>query len=97
MNYRLKKKTKDPLQPTEAEQGEIFFRGRNTMMGYLANPDLGEEHVKDIQKKNAETIDADGWIYSGDKGCMEANGMFRITGWYKEHRAGGREHRACVS
>merc|ERR1719487_1187241 len=54
------------------------------MMGYLANPALGPEHVDDIEKKNKETIDEEGWLHSGDKGCMDSNGMFRITGRYKE-------------
>ena len=35
--------------------------------GYLANPDLGEDHVAEIQKKTAEAIDAEGWLHSGDK------------------------------
>ena len=29
------------LAPTEEEQGELCFRGRHVMMGYLANPELG--------------------------------------------------------
>lgn len=53
-------------------------------MGYLANPSLGEAHVKEIQEKNSGAIDADGWLHSGDKGCRGTNGMFRITGRYKE-------------
>jgi len=70
--------------PTEAEQGEICFRGRNIMMGYLANPALGEEHVQEIKKKTAEAIDENGWLHSGDKGFMDQEGMFKITGRYKE-------------
>jgi len=68
----------------ESQQGEICYRGRHIMMGYLANPDLGEEHVKEIQKKTADAIDAEGWLHSGDKGCLGKNGMLKITGRYKE-------------
>ena len=32
----------------------------------------------------AETIDKDGWLHSGDKGCVDRRGMFRVTGRYKE-------------
>jgi len=74
----------DMFNPTEEEQGEICFRGRHIMLGYMANPDLGEEHVKEITKKNEEAIDADGWLHSGDKGCMDKRGMVKITGRYKE-------------
>jgi long-chain-fatty-acid--CoA ligase ACSBG len=74
----------DIFKPDEAHQGELCFRGRHVMMGYLANPDLGEAHVQEIRKKNAESIDDDGWLHSGDKGCQGSNGMFRITGRYKE-------------
>merc|ERR1712054_293719 len=50
----------------------------------MANPDLGAEHVKDIEKKTAETIDADGWLHSGDKGMITIDRMVKITGRYKE-------------
>merc|ERR1712178_12629 len=53
-------------------------------MGYMAQPDLGEEHVQEITKKNRETIDAEGWLHSGDKGMITENGMVKITGRYKE-------------
>jgi len=74
----------DLFSPTEEEQGEICFRGRHIMLGYMANPHLGEEHVAEITKKNEEAIDAEGWLHSGDKGCMDARGMVKITGRYKE-------------
>jgi long-chain-fatty-acid--CoA ligase ACSBG len=74
----------DLTNPSEAEQGEVCFRGRHIMMGYMANPDMGKEHVAEIQKKTTDAIDADGWLHSGDKGCMDARGMLRITGRYKE-------------
>jgi long-chain-fatty-acid--CoA ligase ACSBG len=75
---------KNMFQPTEEEQGELCYRGRHIMMGYMANPKLGEDHVKEIEKKNRETIDEEGWLHSGDKGCCDERGMFRITGRYKE-------------
>merc|ERR1719355_360228 len=53
-------------------------------MGYMANPDLGPDHLKEIEKKTAETIDADGWLHSGDKGMITVAGMTKITGRYKE-------------
>merc|ERR1719277_1340483 len=53
-------------------------------MGYLAQEDLGSAHVSEIQKKNAETIDKDGWLHSGDKGMVTKQGMVKITGRYKE-------------
>jgi len=74
----------DLFHPKESEQGEICFRGRHIMMGYLANPKLGEDHVNTIKDKNAEAIDSDGWLHSGDKGCISKLGMVRITGRYKE-------------
>merc|ERR1711915_789906 len=64
--------------------GEICFRGRCIMMGYMACKDMGDKHVAEIQKKNRDTIDAEGWLHSGDKGLRTMSGMFKITGRYKE-------------
>merc|ERR1719316_1918853 len=50
----------------------------------MANATLGQEHVREITKKTAETIDRDGWLHSGDKGLITAAGMVKITGRYKE-------------
>merc|ERR1711871_167370 len=75
---------KDINNPTEEEQGEICYRGRNIMAGYMANPDLGKEHVAEIKKKVSDAIDADGWLHSGDKGCLSKRKMLKITGRYKE-------------
>merc|ERR1740121_504358 len=85
----LNKKTECPPAPTAGEQddkymGDLCFRGRGIMMGYLACSDMGADHVKSIQKKSEETIDADGWLHSGDKGLKTVNGMYKITGRYKE-------------
>lgn len=72
------------FKATEAEQGEICFRGRNIMLGYMANPKLGKEHVEQIEGKNMGCIDDDGWCHSGDKGTKDIHGMVKITGRYKE-------------
>lgn len=69
---------------SDAVQGEVCYRGRHIMMGYMANPDLGPEHVAAIKAKNAEAIDGEGWLHSGDKGLMDADCMVKITGRYKE-------------
>jgi len=74
----------DTTVTDEAVMGELCYRGRHIMMGYLAQPDLGAAHVSDIKKKNAETIDAEGWLHSGDKGLITKDGMVKITGRYKE-------------
>jgi len=65
-------------------QGELCFRGRSIMMGYLAQQRLGPDHVEEIEKKTAEAIDNEGWLHSGDKGMITEAGMVKITGRYKE-------------
>lgn len=59
--------------PDENGEGEICMRGRNTMMGYLKNDDATKS-----------TIDANGYIMSGDKGKIEKDGHLKITGRIKE-------------
>jgi long-chain-fatty-acid--CoA ligase ACSBG len=74
----------DTTVTDEKFMGELCYRGRHIMMGYMAQPEMGAAHVKDIKKKNEETIDAEGWLHSGDKGLITQDGMVRITGRYKE-------------
>ena len=72
-----------PPTPVE-EQGEICMRGRHVMMGYMAQPLLGADHMASVAVKMAEAVDEEGWLRSGDKGCRGSTGMVRITGRYKE-------------
>merc|ERR1711870_202449 len=84
----LNKKEECPAAPSlnssgDEYQGEICFRGRCIMMGYLACKDMGDAHVAEINKKTKDTIDAEGWLHSGDKGLKSKTGMVKITGRYK--------------
>lgn len=54
-------------------QGELCNRGYNNMKGYYKNP-----------QATAETIDANGWLHSGDLGIKDENGNYRITGRIKD-------------
>ena len=59
--------------------GEIVYRGYSIMQGYLRDPEA-----------TARTIDADGWLHSGDQGVMLPGGFVRFMGRYKEMlRVGG--------
>jgi len=85
----LNKKVECPRAPEldaldEQYQGELCFRGRSIMMGYMACPDFGPAHVAEMQKKTAETIDTEGWLHSGDVGMLDQDGMLHITGRLKE-------------
>ncbi|MDH3642638.1 MAG: AMP-binding protein, partial [Gammaproteobacteria bacterium] len=64
---RIVDSNNQPLPPEEP--GEIVVRGYAVMSGYLDNPDA-----------NAASIDADGWLHTGDRGVCDERGYFRILG-----------------
>jgi fatty-acyl-CoA synthase len=55
------------------ELGEICFRGHGVMQGYYRKPE-----------ETANTVDADGWLHSGDLGFLRADGCLRFLGRYKD-------------
>ena len=55
------------------DSGEIQVKAPWTMLGYYLQPEL-----------TAETITEDGWLRTGDKGAVDAQGRLRITGRVKD-------------
>lgn len=55
------------------EVGEVCIRGNGVMQGYLDDPDA-----------TRETIDANGWLHTGDIGVLNAQGYLSITDRKKE-------------
>ncbi len=53
--------------------GEFCSRGYNTMKGYYKMP-----------QATADTVDAQGWLHSGDLACRDEQGNYRITGRLKD-------------
>jgi fatty-acyl-CoA synthase len=62
------------------QQGELCARGYAVMKGYDNDP-----------ASTAQTIDADGWLHSGDLATMRQDGCFRITGRAKDMISRGGE------
>ena len=53
--------------------GEICIRGRHVFKGYFKNP-----------AATAESVDAEGWLHSGDIGTIDADGFLQVTDRKKE-------------
>lgn len=63
----------DGMEVRLAENGEVLARGAMVMRGYLDDP-----------KATAETIDADGWLHTGDVGTLDEHGNLTITDRLKD-------------
>ena len=53
--------------------GDICSRGYAVMKGYWGDPE-----------KTAETVDAEGWLHSGDLGVMDEDGYVQVVGRLKD-------------
>ncbi len=62
-----------PGLPLPDGSGELLVRGPNVMKGYYRRPDL-----------TAQTIDADGWLHTGDLARIDPDGAVSIVGRSKE-------------
>ena len=57
----------------DGEHGEFVARGYNIMKGYYKMP-----------RETAQTIDADGWLHSGDICMKTPDGYYKVTGRLKD-------------
>lgn len=63
----------DGGQAPQGESGELLVRGPNVMQGYFEEPE-----------QTAATIDAEGWLHTGDVACIGADGRLRILDRLKD-------------
>jgi len=63
---------KCPISAEDQKAGEIQMRGPNVMMGYYND-----------KIKTSEVITSDGWLRTGDLGCVDRKGSLHIKGRLK--------------
>ncbi len=63
--------TKEEVLP--GQEGEILVRGYNVMLGYYNMPD-----------ETSKTINSEGWLHTGDIGCLTEEGYLLIKGRCKD-------------
>ncbi len=59
------------LELPTGEKGEIVIRGENVMKGYWKNEKATREAIRD------------GWLYTGDMGCLDRDGFLYVLGRFK--------------
>jgi acyl-CoA synthetase (AMP-forming)/AMP-acid ligase II len=69
-------------EPDRDGVGEFLVRSPTVMAGYLGLPD-------------DRTVDADGWLHTGDLGRVDADGYVYVTGRSKDMVIRGGENVAC--
>lgn len=79
-NMKIVETETGEIQPTETI-GEICVKSPCMMKEYF-----------DMPEKTAETIDAHGWLHTGDLGLMRADGYIQITGRLKDMIISGGEN-----
>jgi acyl-CoA synthetase (AMP-forming)/AMP-acid ligase II len=57
----------------EGDRGELWIRGPQVMKGYLNN-----------EKATKETVDADGWLHTGDVAIVDEHGVYTVVDRVKE-------------
>ncbi|WP_328358763.1 FadD3 family acyl-CoA ligase [Mycobacterium sp. NBC_00419] len=63
----------DDVEVRLADDAEVLVRGYSVMQGYFDDP-----------VATAEAVDAEGWLHTGDLGCLTDSGRLRIVGRKKD-------------
>mmetsp|Transcript_29437 Transcript_29437/g.73998 ORF Transcript_29437/g.73998 Transcript_29437/m.73998 type:complete len:542 (-) Transcript_29437:178-1803(-) len=72
-NTRMQIVKEDGCSASAGEVGELWFKGPQVMKGYLNNEDA-----------TAAILDKEGWLHTGDVGCIDEEGMVTIVDRLKE-------------